>query len=374
MARLLRVDFGLLLVVAVLCVASLMVIGSATHADVPGSPLYYVQHQIQWLVLGTLLLIVTATINYRDVRSYAAYIYAFGVILLTVVLVAGHSALGAQRWIQLGPFQLQPSEFAKLALVVGLADLLAQRKRLDRMRDLWGPILFAAIPAALVFKQPDLGTALIFVAILVVMLFMAGARIWHLLLLFGGGFGLVVLWVYLHLNFHVPLPFIHAYQLKRLLVFLNPNVDPTGSGYNIIQSLVSIGSGGMTGLGLHSNQAILTFLPEHATDFIFAVVALDFGFAGGAVLLALYLVLVWRSLNVVSEVRDPFGALLGAGIVTMLAVQVLMNAGMAMGVMPVVGVPLPFLSYGGSSILTDFLGIGVLLSLRLHPGKLTFRS
>ncbi len=374
MARLLRVDFGMLLVVALLCVMSLVVIASATHGDVPGSPLYYVTHQIQWLILGTIILVVVASIGYRDLQPYAAYIYAFGVILLTLVLVAGHSALGAQRWINIGPFQLQPSEFAKLALVVGLADMLAQKKSLRRMRDLFGPILFAAVPAALVFKQPDLGTALIFVAILVVMLFMAGARVWHLLLLFGGSFGLVVLWIYLHLNFHVPLPLIHAYQLKRLLVFLNPNVDPTGSGYNIIQSLVSIGSGGMTGLGVHANQAILTFLPEHATDFIFAVVALDFGFAGGAVLLALYLVLIWRSLNIVSEVRDSFGQLLGAGVVTMLAVQVLMNAGMAMGVMPVVGVPLPFLSYGGSSVLTDFIAIGVLLNLRLHPGKLTFRA
>jgi rod shape determining protein RodA len=373
-ARLLRVDFGLLLAVALLCAGSLVVIASATHFDVTGSPLYYVQHQIEWLVLGTLLMIATASINYRDVRPYAAYIYAFAILLLALVLVHGQSALGAVRWIQIGPFQLQPSEFAKLALVIGLADLLAQRRRMDRMRDLVGPILFAAIPAALVFKQPDLGTALIFVAILVVMLFMSGARVWHLLLLFGGGFGLMVAWIYLHVNFKVPLPLIHSYQLKRLLVFLNPNVDPTGSGYNIIQSLVSIGSGGMTGLGVHSNQAVLSFLPEHATDFIFAVVALDFGFVGGAVLLALYLGLVWRALNIVSDVRDPFGALLGAGVVTMLAVQVLMNAGMAMGVMPVVGVPLPFVSYGGSSVLTDFLGIGVLLSLRLHPGHLTFRA
>lgn len=374
MARLLRVDFGLLLVVALLSVGSLVVIGSATQMDVTGSPLYYVQHQVQWLILGTLLMAVVASINYRDLQPYAQYIFGFGVLLLLAVLVHGHSALGAQRWIELGPFQLQPSEFAKLALVVGLAQLLSRRRRLTRMRDLIVPIAFAALPAALVFRQPDLGTALIFVAILAVMLFMAGARIWHLLLLFGGSFALVVLWIYAHLNFHVPLPLIHAYQLKRLLVFLNPNVDPTGSGYNIIQSLVSIGSGGMTGLGIHSNQAILTFLPEHATDFIFAVVALDFGFAGGAALIFLYLVLVWRGLNIVSEVRDPFGALLGAGLVTMLAVQVLMNAGMAMGVMPVVGVPLPFLSYGGSSILTDFLAIGLLLSLRLHPGKLTFRA
>ena len=372
--RLLRIDFGLLLVVALISMGSLLTIASATRS-LPGvSAAYYPEHQLIWLVLGVLAMVAVASVDYRNLRPYAIWAYAIAVLLLAIVLVHGSSALGAVRWIKVGPFQLQPSEFAKVFLVVGLADLLAAKKSMNRWRDLVSPILFTAVPAALVFKQPDLGTALIFVAILIVMLFMAGARVWHLLLLFGGGMGLMVLWIYVHLRFHVPLPFIHSYQLSRLLIFLDPNADPNGSGYNIIQSLISLGSGGLYGLGLHSNQAILSFLPESSTDFIFAVVGLDFGFVGAAVLLVLYLVFVWRGLNVVSDVHDQFGILLGAGVLAMIATQVLMNAGMAMAVVPVVGVPLPFFSYGGSSVLADFIGLGVLLSLRLHPGQLTFRS
>jgi len=374
--RLLRIDFGLILVVGLISIGSLLTIASATHSLQGVSPVYYPEHQLIWLVLGVLAMIAIASVDYRTLRPYALWIYGLALVLLVAVMVHGASALGAVRWIRIPgvPFQLQPSEFAKVFLVIGLADLLAAKKSMTRWRDLVSPILLTAVPAALVFKQPDLGTALIFVAILVVMLFMAGARVWHLLLLFGGGFGLMVAWIYLHLRFHVPLPLIHSYQLNRLLIFLDPNSDPNGSGYNIIQSLISLGSGGMYGLGVHSNQAILSFLPESSTDFIFAVVGLDFGFVGASVLLALYLVFVWRGLNVVSDVRDQFGTLLGAGVLAMIATQVLMNAGMAMGVLPVVGVPLPFFSYGGSSVLADFMALGILLSLRLHPGQLTFRS
>lgn len=372
--RLLRIDLGLILTVAALSVFSVIVVASATRSDVLGHPLYYAQKQIEWLVVGTLAMSVVASIDYRNVQQYGAYIYAFCLLLLGLVLVHGQSALGAQRWINLGPFQMQPSEFAKLGLVVGLAELLAEKRRMDRLRDLVGPIVFAAIPALLVFEQPDLGTALVFVGILVVMLFMAGARVWHLLMLFGGVFFLGALAIFLHLNYNLPLPGIHAYQLQRLLVFLNPTKYAQGAGWNIIQSLISIGSGGLSGLGVHSNQAILSFLPEHSTDFIFAVVGLDFGFVGGAAVLLCYLIMLWRSLSIVSDVRDQFGVLLGAGVVAMFGVQIMMNAGMAMGIMPVVGVPLPFVSYGGSSVLTDFLGIGVFLSLRLHPGRLTFRA
>lgn len=372
--RLLRIDLGLILTVAALSAFSVVVIASATRGDVAGHPLYYAQRQIMWIILGVLGTAAVASIDYREVRPLAAYVYAFTLLLLALVLVHGQSALGAQRWISLGPFQMQPSEFAKIGLTIGLADLLAQRRRLDRLRDLLVPIGFAAVPALLVFKQPDLGTALVFVAILVVMLFMAGARVLHLLLVFGGAFALMVLLIYLHVRHGVPLPFIHAYQLQRLLVFLDPTKYAQSSGYNIIQSLVSIGSGGLSGIGVHSNQAILTFLPEHSTDFIFAVVALDFGFVGGTAVLVCYLLMLWRGLSIVSDVRDQFGLLLGAGVAAMLGVQVMMNAGMAMGIMPVVGVPLPFVSYGGSSVLTDFLAIGVWLSLRLHPGRLTFRA
>lgn len=372
--RFLRIDLGLILSVAALCAFGVVVVASATHSDFPAHPLYYAQRQIMWMVLGVVGMAVVASIDYRDLQRYSAYIYAVSVLLLALVLVHGQSVLGAQRWISIGPFQMQPSEFAKIGLIVGLADMLATKRRLDRMRDLIAPVFFTAMPALLVFKQPDLGTALVLVAILVIMLFMAGARIWHLLMLFGGVFALAVLAIYLHMNYRLPLPFIHSYQLQRLLVFLDPTKYALSSGYNIIQSLISIGSGGLSGLGVHSNQALLSFLPEHSTDFIFAVVALDFGFVGGTAALIGYFVMLWRSLSIVSDVRDQFGILLGAGAAAMFGVQVMMNAGMAMGIMPVVGVTLPFVSYGGSSILTDFLAIGVLLSLRLHPGRLTFRA
>jgi rod shape determining protein RodA len=287
--------------------------------------------------------------------------------------VHGHSALGAQRWINVGPLQLQPSEFAKLAVAFGLATMLERhRGRMDRWRDLVAPIAYTAVPVLLVMKQPDLGTAIVFILMLVAILYMAGVPGLRLLIVFGGGFLFVVALIWAHLRFHVPLPLLHSYQLTRLLVFTNPNLDPLGSGYNIIQSQIAIAEGGIHGLGLAGHEAMLSFLPEYYTDFIFSVVGLSLGLVGGVALLLLYLLVGYRCLLAVRQAKDLYGTLLATGMTAIFAVHVLMNAGMAMGIMPVVGVPLPFMSYGGSSVLTGMIGIGVLTSVRRQSLPLSF--
>jgi rod shape determining protein RodA len=366
-------DPWLVVAVALLCLLSLVVIASATGQLQPHHPLYFVQHQLLWFALGTALAAVAMGVDHTRLKPYGNAIYAVGVVLLALVLVHGQTALGAQRWIPLGPFQLQPSEFAKVAVVFGLATMLEpHRGKLATWGDLLPPIVLTMVPALLVMLQPDLGTALVFIGILIAMLYMGGAPVGRLLLIFGGGFAAVVALIAAHLRYHVPLPVLHDYQLKRLLVFLNPNLDPLGAGYNMIQSEVTLAAGGVHGLGVFGHEAMLSFLPENYTDFIFSVVGMETGLVGGLAVLALYFIILYRILAVVRLAKDLYGALLATGLGAIIALHVLMNAGMAMGIMPVVGVPLPFVSYGGSSALTDFLAVGLVLSVRRSSMPISF--
>jgi rod shape determining protein RodA len=325
--------------------------------------------------VGAVVVFALWNFDYTQLKPYGHWIYGLGVLMLGAVLAHGHSALGAQRWIDVGPLQLQPSEFAKVAVAFGLATMLERhRGQMRAWRDLIAPIVYTAVPVLLVMKQPDLGTAIVFVLMLAAMLYMAGVPGLRLLLVFGGGFLLAVALIWAHLRFHLPLPLIHAYQLSRLLVFTNPNLDPLGAGYQIIQSQITLAAGGVHGLGLGGHFAMLTFLPEYDTDFIFSVVGLSFGLLGGLLLLCLYFVLIYRALLVVHQARDLYGTLLSTGLTAVLAVHVLMNAGMAMGIMPVVGVPLPFMSYGGSAVLASSLALGVLLSVRRASLPVSFAA
>lgn len=369
------IDGPLLLAVMAIASFSLILLGATTKGVVPGSREYIAMHQLIWFILGAVVMLVLWNVDYRMFRPYGHWLYAFGCLLLALVLVHGHSALGAQRWINLGPMQVQPSEFAKVTVAMGLASMLERhRGRIRRLRDLIGPIAYTALPVLLVMKQPDLGTAIVFILVLVTMLYMAGAPGLWLLELFGGGFALVVLWIVLHLRYHLPLPLIHSYQLARLLVFLNPNLDPLGAGYNIIQSQIALATGGVRGIGITGHEAMLSFLPEYYTDFIFSVVGMTVGLVGGLVLLFLYAIIVYRGLLIIRQAKDLYGTLLASGLVAILAVHVLMNAGMAMGIMPVVGVPLPFMSYGGSSVLTGCIGLGLLLSIRRVAQPISFSA
>ena len=375
-----RLDWVSLSVMGVLSFLGLLVIRVATEttAGLTADPLHFVKRQIVWIVLGAIAILVVARIPYNSWGKYIPYLYWGTVGLLMFALVHGHSSLGASRWIGTQSVQIQPSEFAKISIIIFLAYHLSQKASLKRWRDLVSPIAYAALPMLLILKQPDLGTTLVFVIILITMLYMAGAPGWRLALLFGGGFLLVVIWIWAHLNLHigshsVPLPFMSSYQLYRLLIFLHPNTDPLGAGYNIIQSKIAAGTGGIWGTGLLGTPpSQLTMLPESYTDFIFAVVTDTLGFVGAVGVLVLYFILIARGLSIAVAAKDRLGTLLAVGVVGMLAFHVVENAGMAIGVMPVAGVPLPFMSYGGSAYLTDALGIGVLMNVFLRRDTLMF--
>lgn len=372
-----RLDYVSLALMGLLSALSLFVIEAGSAPLVPLDPLLFVKKQLIWIVLGMVVMAVVISIPYQDIIKPAPYLYAFNLLLLLVVLVKGHTALGASRWINVGPFQLQPSEFAKVFIIVALAVHLNNKKSMSRWRDLISPILYTAVPMLLIMKQPDLGTSLVFAAILVAMLYMAGAPGWRLFLLFGGGLGLMIFWIYAHFHLtigHHPVPIpLHTYQLKRLLVFLNPNKHPLTSGFNEIQSRIAVGTGGLYGTGLlgpHPSQ--LSFLPEAYTDFIFAVVADELGFIGSAAVLFLYFLLLVRGLYIAANAKDRLGLLLASGVVAMFAFHVIESAGMAIGIMPVAGVPLPFMSYGGSAYITDAAAMGILMNVFARRKDLMF--
>ncbi len=359
-----QIDFFTVALMYLLAAVSLFVIANATRSLVPAhDPFYFVKRQLMWIFAGTIALVVVAWVDYAKLKKLSPYIYWFAVALLAYVLIHGQSALGAQRWIQLGPFQLQPSEFAKIAVIITLANHLDRKKSLNRWRDIVSPLVHVGIPMLLVLKQPDLGTTLAFAAITVGMFYMAGVP-WTKMLIFPAGLGLMVLWIYLHYRLGIPIPIMHDYQLKRLLIFLNPYSAPLGAGFNVIQSRIAVGAGGLWGGGLAGAQAnLLGFLPESYTDFIFASVGEVMGFVGSIAILAAFLVVLARGTYIAFQAKDRFGTLLAIGVVSLLAFHVLESAGMATGIMPVAGVPLPFMSYGGSAFLADAAGIGLLLNV-----------
>ncbi len=356
------VSLAIMLLIAGLSIP-IIAAGAAPYSP---TPYYYVMRQMAWIGLGVITVFIVAAIPYEKFKKLSPLLYFGSLAMLLYVMILGRTALGGQRWIQVGPFQLQPSEFAKIAIIISFATLLDNRGSLTRWRDLIVPLIYVGIPMLLILKQPDLGTTLVFIVIAVGMLYMAGVPGWRLLLIFGGGFGLIVLWVYLHLTLHVPIP-MHRYQLQRLLIFLHPGASPTVAGYNVIQSRIAVGSGGLFGSGLsltHSTQ--LSYLPEAYTDFVYAVVGEELGFVGCVALLFVYLILVARAAYIAAKARDRYGMLLASGFASMIAFHVLEGAGMATGLMPVAGVPLPFLSYGGSAFLTDSAGIGLLVNVYMR--------
>ena len=322
------------------------------------------QRQGLFAVLDVLFAIFLMNFDYKMLQLYGKKLYIFNLVMLLAVMIVGHSALGAQRWIQIGPINLQPSEFSKIIMIVCLAAMLEERVgKLNSLEDLAPVALYVGVPFVLVLKQPDLGTSLVFMAIFLGMVFACGIRLKLLAGLFAAGIAaLPVLW-----------HFLKDYQKMRIMVFMDPNVDPLGSGYHIIQSKIAIGSGMLFGKGLfEGTQSQLNFLPENHTDFIFAVVGEELGFVGAAVLLLLYLVVLWRGVQIARDASDIFGRLLAVGITSMLAFHVLVNVGMTMGIMPVTGIPLPLMSYGVSSLTTNVLAIALLLNIQLRKQKLVF--
>ena len=351
--------------VSLLILISLVIIGSATHINTPSDDRYwYVGRQGIFALLNVIIIFVVLNFDYRILGKFATSLYVLNLIMLLAVMFVGQSALGAQRWIQIGPISLQPSEFSKLIMIIALADLLDKKKgRLNSFKDIIPILLYVGIPFILVLKQPDLGTALVFLAILFGMIFVAGIRTKHLMIIFGSGLAVMpILW-----------HFLKDYQKMRLTVFMNPNIDPLGSGYHIIQSQIAIGSGMLFGKGLFGGtQSQLNFLPENHTDFIFAVIGEELGFIGALVVLLLYFILLYRGIKIAGSARDDFGTLLATGITSMLAFHLLVNVGMTAGIMPVTGIPLPFMSYGVSALTTNMISIGILLNIYMRRQKIMF--
>ncbi len=362
--RLLRnLDPYLIGATAGLVALGLVMVYSTTRSS--PHPFLFVRSQLLHLALGVLVGVVILAVDYRSFAPGARGLYIVNLLLLAAVLVLGRSGLGAQRWISLGPLgQFQPSEFAKLAIIITLARHLTQRPGpYLSFRDLLPFLGHIGVPMLLIFRQPDLGTALVYGAILLGILYVGGARRRDLAgLALGSAVLAPVLW-------HV----LKDYQRRRLLVFLDPGLDPLGAGYGIIQSKIAVGSGMLWGKGLFvGTQNVLQFVPEHHTDFIFSVIGEELGFVGSLVLLGLFLLWLSRGLRIAALARDQFGALAAVGIVSMVAFHVFVNVGMTVGIMPITGIPLPFISYGGSALMTMLWATALLLNIGMRHQKILF--
>jgi rod shape determining protein RodA len=424
-----KIDYTLVIAVSLTVVIGILMIYSAGFdpIDKMNNGLY--RRQIMWFIFGFILMVGLTIINYQALGEFSLHIYVILVILLLVTTIFGRPVRNTRAWLNFGVISFQPSEFMKLALVIILAKYLEIRERdINRLRELLVPTILTFIPILIILKQPDFGTAIIFIPILFTMLFVGGADITHLVSIIliaaiamivpmiltyrewigaeGSNFlldffkdvnlilivssVLLVITIaafvlhYFSVNKYLRKVYIpgailsfglmasvviqklfKVYQKRRILVFLNPDLDPQGSGYNIIQSKIAIGSGGFFGKGfLKGSQSQLGFLPEKTSDFIFSVVAEEWGFVGGIILLMLFGFIISRCIQTAFEAKDKFGALLASGITTIFFFHIIVNIGMAIGIMPVTGLPLCFVSYGGSNLLMSMICIGIMLNIR----------
>ncbi|MDA3899290.1 MAG: rod shape-determining protein RodA [Spirochaetes bacterium] len=430
-----RLDFVLLVSVILVVAIGILTIYSAGFDSILGVNNNMYRRQILWFLLGFLCLLAITFLDYRILGDYSLQVYGFILVVLILTTYFGPRIRNMRAWISFGFFSIQPSEFMKLATVIVLAKYLELRERdIHRFKELLLPTVIAFVPMFFIMQQPDFGTAMIFIPVLFAMLFAAGADITHLVsIIFIAVIGLLVpmtitfhewsnpestnriLELYykgnqlyflatfffivasitfiLHLfrvnkvfrKIYIPSyvfslgvfisvifqRYLQDYQKKRILVFLNPDLDPHGSGYNVIQSKIAIGSGGLFGKGfLEGTQTRLGFLPEKTSDFIVAVVAEEWGFVGVTLLLILLFTIVYRGLKISMETKDKYGALLAIGISSIFFVHIVINVGMVIGIMPVTGLPLSFVSYGGSNLLAALMGVGLLLSIGMRRSSI----
>lgn len=351
-----KLDWGLAGLLGILSAVGLMTLWSASHGP-DGEIAAFASKQILWLVIGFCAMFAISKFDYRHLQNHAWTLYGALLLLLVAVMIIGKTSMGAQRWLSLGPVKLQPSEFMK----IGIAVVLAHYFSMETVKPPYGfaflakPFALTIFPAALVLLQPDLGTAMLILCV-------AGA-----ITVFQGVAKRVAVTALIAVPVGAPLfwSILKEYQKNRILTFLSPERDPMGAGYHIIQSKIAIGSGQIFGKGyLNGTQSHLRFLPERHTDFIFAVFAEEWGLLGSFVILAFFAVLILWGLDIAAKSRDTFGRLLAIGLTAILFAHVVVNTGMVMGLLPVVGVPLPLFSYGGSSVLTTSIIAGVLLSIR----------
>ena len=361
-----RLDWILLAATGALVAYGLWAVAGITRHDVAGNANYYVVRQGVYVGIGLAALVVAVFVDPEYYRRYRRPSYAGTLGLMVIVLLTGAVTRGSKRWLDLGFFKFQPSEFGKLFLVLFLAGLLADRaKRIGDSRTVLSAIAFAAGPILLVFVQPDFGTAMVYAAALAGVLFVAGTRWTHLAILGGATVvaALLVLWILPASGIHVLKP----YQQDRIVGFMHRNDQPQGATYNVTQSINAVGAGQLGGRGVKgATQTNLGFLPVHATDFVFASIAEQRGFIGVSILLLLYLLVVWRGLKVIAGARDAFSAIAAGGIVVALLFQVFINVGMTIGIAPITGIPLPFVSVGGSAMIANLLAIGVLEAIHVR--------
>jgi rod shape determining protein RodA len=361
-SRFLRIDPLMLLATIGLIAASLYTLGSATQDDIKGDPNYFVYRQAAYAGIGFVLMLLMTRFDYSRLREWKLGIYAFLIGSILLVYALGFSARGSQRAIEFPFFNYQASELGKLLLVVALAGFVVDRiRRLTDRETTSRMALLALIPAILVVAQPDLGSGLVYLAILGAILFIAGTPWTHFAAL--GGLAAVAIVVVLIAAPAGGVEVLKPYQKDRLTAFLNPGENRGKEAYQINQSLTAIGSGGKTGRGDEATQTKLDFLPEHHTDFVFSVVGEEFGFVGAALVLSLFALLIWRALRTLTMAKNFYGALVAGGITAMLMFQVFVNVGMTISIMPITGIPLPLMSYGGSSVITTLMAIGLLQSI-----------
>ena len=357
-----RID-GVMLGAAVGLIAfSVFTLATSTRNEIAGRPLFFVERQGLYAVAGIALMVALSRIDYTRLRDLRLTIYSAMVGSIALVLLVGTAVRGSNRWIDLPLFQFEPSELAKILLCVSLAAFVYERvRRPFGLRQTVGLLALGLAPAALVFLQPDLGTGIVLVAIALTILFVGGVP-WQHFAAIAAAVALIGAGAYAA-GSAAGVQFLHGYQQDRLTAFLHPSDDPSDASYQVNQAVIAVGSGERVGRGNDATQTELLFLPERHTDFIYAVIGERFGFIGAALVVFLYAVLFWRAIRVIRISRSFYGAMIAGGVVAMLAFQVIVNIGMNLGLMPVTGITLPLMSYGGSSVLGTFLALGILQSI-----------
>ncbi|SDL96115.1 rod shape-determining protein RodA [Halarsenatibacter silvermanii] len=361
------------LLVIALTILGLIAVSTAV-SGITENPAEYLRTQLVAAFLGIILIVIIQFYDYRVFREYDIILYLITISILSALLFAGATVGGGTRWLALGPVTFQPSEIAKILLILFFASWMDRNEEeLSSFKGFIKHLGYLLPPFFLVILQNDLGTALVLVFIFLTMFYIAGGRVKDIVLTFGGGFIAVVAMISSHIYFSTPLIFLQPYQLNRLIGFIKPEIDPRGIGYNIIQVRIAIGSGQFTGRGFREGpQNQLNFLPEQHTDFIFAVIGEEFGFIGAALVIILFVLLLLQIIKVALKAKDNFGKLITAGIIAMFFFHFIENVGMSLGIMPITGIPLPFISYGGSSMVTSMVAIGLILNINIRRKKINF--
>jgi rod shape determining protein RodA len=354
-----HIDWTLLAITFFLICFGMLIQYSATRGDHPGNPTYYVLRQAVSLLLGLIIMGILLSFDYRRLKVATPFIYGAFLFALLVVFLT-EKVMGSARWISLGPLNFQPSEYCKLALILVLANFFSDNKaEPDSFRSFMIPVAWALPYMFLVFIQPDLGTTLVFSAILLGMLFLVGCRMRYWLAFMGLGVSSFAIGFIFNI--------FKPYQVERFTAFLKQGSNIQGAGYHLMQSKIAIGSGQLVGKGLmQGTQTNLNFIPAHHTDFVFAVLGEELGMLGALILVGAFCLLMWRGIRIANNSRDFYGSMIAYGVVIMFAFQMIVNIGMTIGIMPVTGIPLPFISYGGSSLIVNLAAIGLLTNIHMR--------